>query len=131
MYSRNILWSYKVGTRYIPTLIFFRITMKGKFRMKWNGPSQMLGVFQFRLWNFLVHPSKFFMSKLNLLTHCIWQIQLWCPRSKWNMSEILAFLAFCTFDQKSVIKMTCWAHGGISKTFFLDHFSSSFLGQKC
>ena len=28
-----------------------------------------------------------------LLTHCIWQIQLWCPRSKWNMGEILAFLA--------------------------------------
>ena len=27
------------------------------------------------------------------LTHCIWQIQLWCPRSKWNMGEILAFLA--------------------------------------
>ena len=22
-----------------------------------------------------------------------WQIQLWCPRSKWNMDEILAFLA--------------------------------------
>ena len=27
------------------------------------------------------------------LTHRIWQIQLWCPRSKWNMGEILAFLA--------------------------------------
>ena len=25
------------------------------------------------------------------LTHSIWQIQLWCPRSKWNMGEILAF----------------------------------------
>ena len=24
-----------------------------------------------------------------------------------------------------------WAHGGISKIFFLDHFSPSFLGQKC
>jgi hypothetical protein len=23
------------------------------------------------------------------------------------------------------------AHGGISKIFFLDHFSPSFLGQKC
>ena len=38
---------------------------------------------------------------------------------------------FCTFDQNSVIKMTWWGHGGISITFFLDHFSSSFLGQKC
>ena len=37
----------------------------------------------------------------------------------------------CTFDQNSVIKMPWWAHGGISKIFFLDHFSSSFLGQKC
>ena len=27
------------------------------------------------------------------LTHSIWQIQLCCPRSKWNMGEILAFLA--------------------------------------
>ena len=27
------------------------------------------------------------------LTGCIRQIQLWCPRSKWNMGEILAFLA--------------------------------------
>ena len=26
----------------------------------------------------------------------------------------------------SVIKTTWWAHGGISKIFFLDHFSSSF-----
>ena len=36
------------------------------------------------------------------------------------------------FDQStnSVIKITWWAHGGISKIFFLDHFSSSFLGQK-
>jgi len=27
------------------------------------------------------------------LTHSILQIQLCCPRSKWNMGEILAFLA--------------------------------------
>ena len=27
------------------------------------------------------------------LTGSIQQIQLWCPRSKWNMGEILAFLA--------------------------------------
>ena len=32
-------------------------------------------------------------SKKTTLTHSIWQIQLWCPRSKWNMGEILAFLA--------------------------------------
>ena len=30
----------------------------------------------------------------------------------------------------SVIEITWWAHGEISKIFFLDHFSSSFLGQK-
>ena len=29
-----------------------------------------------------------------VLTHRIWQIQLWCPRSKWNMGAILAFLAW-------------------------------------
>ena len=29
-----------------------------------------------------------------------------------------------------VIKMTWCANGGISKIFFLDHFSPSFLGQK-
>ena len=28
-------------------------------------------------------------------------------------------------------KKTWWAHGGISKIFFLDHFSSSIFGQKC
>ena len=28
-----------------------------------------------------------------VLTHGIWQIKLWCTRSKWNMGEILAFLA--------------------------------------
>ena len=46
----------------------------------------------------------------------------------WNFS--LFGLKMMTFDQKSVIKMTWWAHGGISKIFFLHHFSSSFLGQK-
>ena len=30
----------------------------------------------------------------------------------------------------SAIKMTWCANGGISKIFFLDHFSPSFLGQK-
>ena len=44
------------------------------------------------------------------------------------MGEILAFLAFCTFDQNSVMKITWWAHGEISKIFCLDHFSS-FLGR--
>ena len=36
-----------------------------------------------------------FQRKTNqgLLTHSIWQIHIWCPRSKWNMGEILAFLA--------------------------------------
>ena len=30
---------------------------------------------------------------LTTLTHSIWQIQLCCPWSKWNMGKILAFLA--------------------------------------
>ena len=34
-----------------------------------------------------------FTFRKKALTHSIWQIQLWCPRSKWNMGEILAFLA--------------------------------------
>ena len=31
--------------------------------------------------------------QITTLTHSIWQIQLWFPRSKWNMAKILAFLA--------------------------------------
>ena len=34
-------------------------------------------------------------NKTIYLTDSIWQIQLWCPRSKWNMGEILALLVFC------------------------------------
>ena len=30
----------------------------------------------------------------------------------------------------SLIKLTIFLHGGISKIIFLDHFSPSFLGQK-
>ena len=32
------------------------------------------------------------LEAVRILTHSIWQIQLWCPRSKWNMGQILAFL---------------------------------------
>ena len=35
----------------------------------------------------------------------------------------------CTFDQNSVIKMTWWVHGGISKIFFLDHPYSILTGD--
>ena len=31
-------------------------------------------------------------TEIMTLTHSIWQIQLWCPQSKWNMGEILTFL---------------------------------------
>ena len=34
-----------------------------------------------------------FLEYLRTLTHRIWQIQTLSPRSKWNMGEILAFLA--------------------------------------
>ena len=41
------------------------------------------------------------------------------------MIKIPPFYEVNSFDRK-------WqAHGGISKIFFLDHFSPSFLGQKC
>ena len=40
--------------------------------------------------NLRIHINE---SNMKILTHSIRQIQLWCPRSKWNMGEILAFLA--------------------------------------
>ena len=49
------------------------------------------------------HPK----VSLRSLTHSIWQIQLWCPGSKWNMGEILAFLAFWSkFSNKNNIVIT-------------------------
>ena len=51
-------------------------------------PIHFIGDFKDKFVNFFKH---FTLS--NLLTHRMWQIQLWCPRSKWNMGEILAFLA--------------------------------------
>ena len=43
----------------------------------------------------LGHTLRWFLGPppFIILTHSIWQIQLWWPRSKWNMGEILAFLA--------------------------------------
>ena len=40
-----------------------------------------------------IRPLYFMQTLERCLTHSIWQIQLWCPRSKWNIGEILAFLA--------------------------------------
>ena len=91
------------------------------------------------------------------LTPSIWQTQLWFPQLNWKVwkkNNILGlkmimksglenyfeippcashFLlnGFTSFDQKYKFsnKMTWWAHGGISKLFFLDPYSSSFFGQ--
>ena len=52
------------------------------------------------------------------LTHSIWQIQLWCPRSKWNMGEI-----FSISGLKMMMK------SGVGKIFlkFLHALTMSFL----
>ena len=43
---------------------------------------------------YFTESCNFFHKEEVVLTHSIWKIQLWCPRSKWNMGEILAFLYF-------------------------------------
>ena len=48
------------------------------------------------LYTYIIYPVKTeSVSEITIfgLTDSIWQIQLWCPRSKLNMGEILAFLA--------------------------------------
>ena len=52
-----------------------------------------------------------------------------------TMSFLLLNLYFLTkispFYEANSFNRKWWAHEGISKIFFLDHFSPSFLGQKC
>ena len=58
----------------------------------------------------------------------LWHLAQW-NQSQFNTRFMTNSTLVCTFDQNSVIKMTWWAHGGFSKIFFLDHFSSSFLAR--
>ena len=50
------------------------------------------------LYTYIIYPVKMeSVSEITIfgltVTDSIWQIQLWCTRSKLNMGEILAFLA--------------------------------------
>ena len=69
------------------------------------------------------------MQKL-LIFRRFWPRKLF-KGGNYSRAETIRGNTVCIFDQNSVTKLTWWAHGRISKIFFLDHFSSSFLGQKC
>ena len=47
------------------------------------------------------------------------------------ITEFVLLIKIPTFYEVNSFNKKWQANGGISKIFFLDHFSSSFLGQKC
>jgi hypothetical protein len=46
------------------------------------------------------------------------------------ITEFVLLIKIPPFYEVNSFNRKCQAHGGISKIFFLDHFSPSFLGQK-
>ena len=47
------------------------------------------------------------------------------------MGEDSCFYYFCDFRHFYQVRESSLPHGGISKIFFLSHFSPLFLGQNC
>ena len=72
-------------------------------------------------WNFSI-------SGLKMMVKCVLEKYFWSSSVRLPCHFYYWILIKST---SSVIKTTWRGHGGISKIFFLDHFSSSFLGQKC
>ena len=54
-----------------------------------------------------------------------------CGRMVIFVTEFVIFRKTPPFYEVKWIRRKWLPHGGISKIFFLDHFSPSFLGQKC
>jgi hypothetical protein len=46
------------------------------------------------------------------------------------ITEFVLLIKIPPFFEVNSFNRKCQSHGGISKIFFLDHFSPSFLGQK-
>jgi hypothetical protein len=47
------------------------------------------------------------------------------------ITEFVLLIKITPFYEVNTFNRKWLEHGGISKIFFLDHFSPSFLGQKC
>ena len=53
-----------------------------------------------------------------------------CAQHVIFITEFVHLIKIPPFYEVNSFNRKCQAHGGISKIFFLDHFSPSFLGQK-
>ena len=52
-----------------------------------------------------------------------------CAHNVIFITEFILLIKIPSFYKVNSFNRKCQAHGGISKIFFLDHFSPSFLGQ--
>ena len=64
-------------------------------------------------------PQEFFLEILPCAHHVIF------------VTEFVLLIKTPPFYEVNSFNRKWLAHGGISKIFFQDHFSPSFLGQKC
>ena len=73
---------------------------------------------------------KFQLSYVDMPQEFFWEISP-CAHHVIFITEFVLLIKIPPFYEVNLFNRKRQVHGGISKIFFLDHFSPSFLGQKC